>query len=96
MTSSDGWCTVFSAGLDSLGGQERAPFSPEIPQMAKMAQNHLKKGGTPIFCTVFILYLYNFFTGADRSPKIVFFYPYVRTGLKKHHFGACGGSPKKL
>ena len=27
----DGWCTVFSAGLDSLGGQDCTTFSPEIP-----------------------------------------------------------------
>ena len=64
--------------------------------MAKMAPNHLKKGGTPLFCTVFILYLYNFFPGAGPSPKMVFFNHNMTTGLKKHHFGACGGSPKKI
>ena len=31
----DGWCTIFSAGLDSLGGQYGTPFSPEIPKIAK-------------------------------------------------------------
>ena len=32
-------CTVFSAGLDSLGGQSGTPFSPEIPKSPKSAQN---------------------------------------------------------
>ena len=31
----EGWCTVFSAGLDSLGGQYGTPFPPEITKIAK-------------------------------------------------------------
>ena len=38
----NGWYTVFSASLDSLGGQDCTPFSAEIP---KSAQNR----GTPPF-----------------------------------------------
>ena len=64
----DGWCTVFSAGLDSLGGHDWTPFSLEIP---RNAQNHLKKGN--FFCTFFILYIYNFFPGAVPEPKKVLF-----------------------
>ena len=39
----EGWCTVFSAGLDSLGGQYGTPFPPEIPKIAKKCP----KGGYP-------------------------------------------------
>ena len=31
----EAWCTVFSAGLGSLGGQYGTQFSPEIPKIAK-------------------------------------------------------------
>ena len=31
----EGRYTVFSAALDSLGGQEFTPFSPEIPKISK-------------------------------------------------------------
>ena len=31
----DGWCTVFAAGLDSMGSQKCTTFSPEIPKIAK-------------------------------------------------------------
>ena len=51
-------------------------FHRKSPKMAKMAQNHLKKGGTPFFAR---------FLSCTST-----------TGLKKHHFGACGGSPKKI
>ena len=30
----EGRCTVFSADLDSLGGQDCTPFSPEIPKIS--------------------------------------------------------------
>ena len=68
-------------------------FHRKAQQMAKMTQNHHKKG-VPPFLHVFILHLYNFFPGTGRSPKMAFFNP-IGTGLKKHHFGACSGSPKK-
>ena len=55
-----GWCTVFSAGLASLGGQKCTPFSPKIPRNGQNGPKSPQKGGTPIFCTLFILYLYNF------------------------------------
>ena len=31
----EGRCAVFSASLDSLGGQDCTPFSPEIPKISK-------------------------------------------------------------
>ena len=40
----DGWCTVFSAGLDSLGGHDCTPFSPKIPKKCP-------KWGYPCFLT---------------------------------------------
>ena len=49
-------------------------FHRKSQQMAKMTQTHLKKRD-PLFCTFFILYLYNFFPGAGRSLKVVFFKP---------------------
>ena len=53
--------------------------------------------GTPLFCTFFIVYLYNFFFLVPAgAPKWCFFNPNMGTGLKKHHFGACSGSPKKI
>ena len=51
----DGWCTVFSAGLDSLGGQDSHSFHRKSPRMAKMAQNHLKKGGPPFLHVFYIV-----------------------------------------
>ena len=92
----DGWCSVFYAGLDSLGGQECTPFSPEIPHNGQNGPKTPQKGVYPPFCTFFILYLYNFFPGASRSPKMVFFYPNMGTGLKKHHFGALAGTRNKI
>ena len=63
-------------------------FHRKSQQMAQMTQNHLKKGvPPPPFCTFFILYLYTFFPGACRSPKMVFFNPNMGTGLKNPHFG---------
>ena len=55
------------------------------------------RGVTPLFCTFFILYLYIiFFSWCRPEPQNgVFFNPNKGTGLKKHHFGACSGSPKK-
>ena len=48
----DGWCTVFSAGLDSMGGQECTPFSPEIPHSGQNGPKSPQKGrGYPPFCT---------------------------------------------
>ena len=34
--TSEGWCAVFSADLDSLVGQDCIPFSPEIPKISKI------------------------------------------------------------
>ena len=42
----DGWCTVFSAGLDFLGGQDCTPFSPKIPKKCP-------KWGYPFFDPTF-------------------------------------------
>ena len=36
-------------------------------------QKSPKTGCTPLFSTFFILYIYNFFPGAGRGPKMVFF-----------------------
>ena len=39
----DGWCTVFSAGLDSQGGRYGTLFSPETPKIARKCPQR----GTP-------------------------------------------------
>ena len=89
---------VFSAGLDSLGGQECTPFSPEIPHNGQNGPKSPQKGGggPPFFvrflsCTSII-----FFMVPVGAPKWCFFNPNMGTGFKKHHFGACIGSPKKI
>ena len=41
----DGWCTGFSAGLHPLGDQSGAPFSPEIPKIAKKCPQKGSKRG---------------------------------------------------
>ena len=69
----DGWCTVFSAGLYPLGGQECTPFSPEISTNGQNDPKSPQKGGYPPFYTFFILSLYNFFPGAGPGPKKVLF-----------------------
>ena len=77
----DGWCTVFS----------------KSQQMAKMIQNHLTwGGGTPLFCTFFILYLYNFFLVPAGAPKWCFFNPNMGTGLKNTILGLVVALRKKL
>ena len=42
--TSEGWCTVFSAGLHSLGGLSGTPFSLGNPQNRQKVP---KIGGTP-------------------------------------------------
>ena len=60
-------------------------FHRNAPIMAKMAQNHLKKGGAPPPpCTFFSLYLYNFFLVPAGAPKGCFFNPNMGTGFKKN------------
>ena len=46
----EGRCTVFSADLDSLGGQDCTPFSPEIPKISK---KYPKQGYPPFFWPIF-------------------------------------------
>ena len=41
-------------------------------------------------------YIYFFPLVSVRAPKWCFFNPNMGTGLKKHHFGASSGSPKKI
>ena len=87
-------CTVFSAGLDSLGGQDCTPFSPEIP---RNAQNHLKKGGKNPYCTFFILYIYKFFSWHRlRAQKGVILTPKWEPRQNNMGFGGRTGFHKKI
>ena len=68
----DGWCTVFSARLDSLGGQDWALFSPEIPPNGP---NPLKRGVTPLFHVFYLVYLYFFSWCRPMAQKGVLLTP---------------------
>ena len=65
----DGWCTVFSAGLDSLGGQDCTQFLLEIPQNGPKSPR-----GPPLHvflsCTSII-----FFLVPAQSPKRCYLNP---------------------
>ena len=91
----DGRYTVFSAGMDSLGGQECTSFSPEIPQNGQNGPKSPPKGGTPPLHVLYLVPLYIFFPGASRSPKMGGFKLQYGNGVKKHHFGAPAGTIKK-
>ena len=96
MTPDGGGCTVFSAGLDSLGGLECTPFSPEIPHTGQNGQKSPQKGENPPFCTFFILYLYIFFLVPVGAPKWCFFNPNMGMGLKNTILGLAVALRKKL
>ena len=73
--TSDGWCTVFSAGLDSLGGQQYTPFSPEIPQNGQNGPKSPQKGGTSFFARFLSCTSIIFFLVPAGGPKWCFLTP---------------------
>ena len=64
---------VFSAGLDSLEGQECPPFSQEIPHNGQNVPKSPQKGGYPPFARFYLAPLYIFFLVPAGAPQWCFF-----------------------
>ena len=65
--------------LDSMGGQDCALFSPEIPQNCQKAP---KMGGTPIFSRILSCTSIIFFLGLAQGPKRCYCNPKMGAALK--------------
>ena len=77
----DGWFTVFSASLDSMGGQDYPPFPPKIPHNGP---NSPQKRGNPPFFTVLSCTPINVFLVPAHGPKRCFINPEMGAALIKY------------
>ena len=93
MITPDGWCTVFSASLDSLGGQDCTPLPPEIPQNGPKSP---QKGETPLFSRFLSCTSINFFLVPAHGPKRCFINPKMGAALIKYGFWGSYWLPGKL
>ena len=81
--TSDERCTVFSAGLYSIGGQDCTPFSPEIPQNAQTRGQTRTLDSSQRDVPVYVVFMQGVPVGWGHFEVIL--------GASLGHFEPCAG-----